>query len=367
MTIYPFAEKSRLKWLVAASLASLISTPVLAKQKACVFDIVGANGPAFAMAKDFVLAMQKVDPGIDIELKAYTDERVAAEDFRTGQCDAVAASSFRTKPYNLLTATVDALGATTVARDGKIDMEASYEILHRAIKIFSSPAASSMMVQGQYEVAGIVPIGAAYPIVNDRAINSVEAAAGKRIAALDIDKVQTMTITRIGGQPVASDITNFATKFNNGNVDVIFAPALAYKPLELYKGIGTKGAISRMPVTFLTYQIIINKTKFPAGAGLKSRQYWLTQFEPTMKLIRKAEAELPAKVWMEIPPKDLTRYIQLLRDGRVEIAEEGLYDKRALKILKRIRCDLSPTDPECTSSAEIEWPDKPKAGAFGAR
>ncbi|RZI82275.1 MAG: hypothetical protein EOP38_16450 [Rubrivivax sp.] len=350
-------------WLAVATAASLLATPAWARQTVCVFDIVGASGPAFSAAKDFAVAVQKWNAGIAIDLKAYTDERVAVEDFRAGQCDAVAATSFRTKPYNLLAATVDAIGATTFARNGKLDMDASYEVLRRAIEILSSPNASKLMVNGQYEVAGIVPIGAAYPIVNDRKINSVEAAAGKRIAALDVDKVQTMTITRIGAQPVASDITNFASKFNNGNVDVIFAPALAYKPLELYKGIGTKGAISRMPVTFLTYQIIINSSKFPPGTGLQSRQYWLNQFAPTMVMIRKAEAELPPKVWMDIPSADLTRYLQMLRDGRVEIAEAGFYDKRGLKILKRIRCDMNPADSECTTSAEIDWPEKPKTAS----
>jgi hypothetical protein len=255
------------------------------------------------------------------------------------------------------------MGATTFARDGKIDMEASYQILRKAIEIFSSPAAAKMMVQDKYEVAGMVPMGAAYPIVNDRKINSVEAAAGKRIAALDVDKIQTIAITRIGAQPVPADITNFASKFNNGLVDVIFAPALAYKPLELYKGIGTKGAISRMPITFLTYQIIINKNKFPAGTGQKAREYWLSQFDVTMNMIRKSEAELPAKVWMDIPPADLARYIHMLRDGRIEIAEMGLYDKRALKVLKRIRCDMNPAESECTSTSEVEWPEKPASAA----
>ncbi|MFT3857079.1 MAG: DUF6091 family protein [Aquabacterium sp.] len=320
------------------------------------WDIVGTGGPAFAMAKDFALAMQKQN--VDLELKAYTDERVASEDFKSGQCDAMAVSTFRSKPYNLFAATTDALGATTFARDGKLDMDASYEVLRRAIEVFSSPKAANLMVDGKYEVAGIVPMGAAYPIVNDRKINSVEAAAGKRIAALDVDKVQAMIISRLGAQPVASDITNFATKFNNGLVDVIFAPALAYKPLELHKGVGNKGAISRMPITFLTYQIIINKDKFPAGMGQKARKYWLSQFEPTMKMIRKAEAELPPNVWMEIAPQDLKRYIAMLRDGRVEIAEAGFYDKRALKVIKRIRCDMNGADPECTNKAEIDWPEK---------
>ncbi|MDO9236077.1 MAG: DUF6091 family protein [Aquabacterium sp.] len=358
-------QRSYAKRILALSLVGGLSAPALAGQTACVWDIIGASGPAYAAAKDFVLAMQKLNIGMDITLKAYTDERVAVDDFRSGQCDAMAVTSFRSKPYNIVAATLDAMGATTVARGGKIDMNASYEVLHKAIQVLASPGASKLMVQGQYEVAGIIPMGAAFPFVNDRKINSVEAAAGKRIAALEVDKLQAMVITRMGAQPVPSDITNFASKFNNGLVDVIFAPALAYKPLELYKGIGTKGAISRMPMALLTYQIIINKTKFPADAGLRARQYWLSQFEPTLAMIQKSESELPAKVWMDIPSADLGRYIQMLRDGRMEIAEAGFYDKRALKILKRIRCDMSPSDLECTSPSEVEWPEKQASATPG--
>jgi hypothetical protein len=51
----------------------------------------------------------------------------------------------------------------------------------------------------------------------------------------------------------------------------------------------------------------------------------------------------------------------MLREGRVEIAEAGFYDKRTLKVLKRIRCDMNASDPECTNPAEIEWPEKAPA------
>jgi Family of unknown function (DUF6091) len=357
------SSSRRVKWLAALSLLGVFQV-ASAKQVACVWDIVGSGGPAFSMAKDFALAMQKLNIGVDIELRAYTDERVAAEDFKSGQCDAMAVTAFRSKPYNQFAATVDAMGATTFVKEGKLDMNGSYEVLRKAIEVFASPSASKLMVEGQYEVAGIIPMGAAYPIVNDRKINSVEAAAGKRIAALDVDKVQAMVIARLGAQPVSSDVTNFASKFNNNLVDVIFAPALAYKPLELYKGIGTKGAISRMPITLLTYQIVINKNKFPEGTGLKARQYWLQQFESVLAMIRRSEAEVPASTWMDISSTDLKRYIGMLREGRAEIAEAGFYDKRALKVLKRIRCDMNPKEAECSDQIEIEWPDKPNAPKY---
>jgi hypothetical protein len=38
-------------------------------------------------------------------------------------------------------------------------------------------------------------------------------------------------VERVGAVPVMSDISNFIKKFNTGEVDVVAAPAYAYKPL----------------------------------------------------------------------------------------------------------------------------------------
>ena len=120
-------------------------------------------------------------------------------------------------------------------------MPASYEVVRRIVQTFSDAKAAKLMVDGNYEIGGIIPLGAAYPVVNDRKLNSVEALAGKRIASFDYDKAQAVMIQKIGAQPISADIMNFASKFNNGSVDFIGAPSLAYKPLELNKGIGKKG------------------------------------------------------------------------------------------------------------------------------
>ena len=144
--------------LVAAVLA-LSGAGVQAKQKVCVFDILGANGDAFNTAKDYALEMQR--HGADLELKVYIDERVAVEDYRTGQCDAVMATALRTRAFNPLTAALDSVGASTIVKDGRLDMAASEEVVRRAIQTYASPKAAHLMVQGGHEVGGIVPMGAA--------------------------------------------------------------------------------------------------------------------------------------------------------------------------------------------------------------
>lgn len=324
-----------------------------AGQKICVFDLLGNSGDVFDLAKDYALEMQK--HGAQLELKAYTDERVATEDFRTGQCDGVIAMGFRTRQFNAVAASIDTLGSTTILRNGKIDMPASYEVVRRTIQTFARPEAAKLMVEGNYEVAGIAPMGAAYPIVNDRKINSVEALAGKKIAAFDYDKAQAVMIQKIGAQPVSADISNFSTKFNNGSVDFVAAPALAYKPLELHKGVGKKGAVVRFPILILTAQMVINHSKFPAGYGQKSREYWLSQFDRAKKTIDAAELSIPADTWMDLGATDGGKYTLMLRESRIDIAKQGLYNKTGLKVLKRVRCSLNAADSECATKSEEEW------------
>ncbi|RZL02936.1 MAG: hypothetical protein EOP36_06760 [Rubrivivax sp.] len=332
----------------APAMAAPGSTPSL-----CVWDPIGAAGALFDAAKTYAIAAQKL--GTELKLKAYTDERVASEDFRVGQCDALLATSIRTRPYNGVTVAIDYAGASTIVKDGKIDLDASYDVVRKAIQLFASPAAAKLTVQDRFEVGGIIPMGGIYTFARDRAIFK-KGFAGTRMPAFDDDKVQAYLIQRIGAQPVSSDISNFVTKFNNGSVDVIFAPAVAYKPLEIYRGVGTKGGVSRFPLAFSTMQLVLDRQRFPAGFGEKSRQYWSSQFDQAVVVVRKAEADVPASQIVDYSADDATAFVVSQRDLRVELAGKGFYDKQGLKVMKRIRCSVYSAASECSNKAEIDWP-----------
>jgi hypothetical protein len=334
--------------------AALVLTAVALSAQAattmCVFDIIGAGGDAFNMAKDYAVAMQK--NGVSVELKAFTNELTATDEFRAGKCDALMATAFRTRQFNGVAGAIDTLGATTVVRDGKIDMPASYEVVRKVVQTYASPQAAKLMVEGNYEIGGIFPFGAAYPMVADRANNTVESLAGKKIAAFDYDQAQAMMIQRIGAQPVSADISNFSAKFNTGAVDMIAAPTLAYKPLELAKGIGTKGGIARFPLMILTYQVVLSQAKFPQGFGEKSRDYWVSEFDRALKMIQNADAGIPAAAWMELSPENIKKYNAILRESRIDIAGKGVYNKQGLKVIKKVRCAANPSEAECAVVSE---------------
>jgi hypothetical protein len=349
--------KSVRQLVLAAAAAgfSLVGTPAQAAQKFCVFDILGVSGDLFSMTKDYVLAMQRF--GVDIELKGFNNEAAATEDYRSGACDALMATAFRTRQFNPVAASIDSLGATTILRNGKVDMPATYEVLRKLIQTYAavSPQVTALMTRGTHEIGGITAAGAAYPFVNDRRLNSVEALAGKRIIAFDYDKAQGAMIQRIGGIPVLADISNFHTKFNAGQVDMMSAPTMAYRPLELQKGMGSKGAVVRFPLLVVSYQMVFNRTKFPEGFGEKSRTYWASQYDRVLQIIRTSDSTIPPLAWQDLEPEDAVKYTLLLRESRIELANQGLYDKRGLKVIKRIRCHVNPLDPECATKSEEEW------------
>jgi hypothetical protein len=341
--------------LAAALGLTLLSCSTQAAQKFCVFDFLGASGDMYSMAKDYAVAMQR--HGVDLELRAFNNEARATDEFRNGDCDALVATAFRTRQFNSVAASTDSLGSTTILRDGRVDMKATYEVLRKLIQTYAaqSPQVTKLMTNGIYEIGGIAPIGAAYPFVNDRKMSSVEALAGKRISAFDYDKAQAAMIQRINAVPVSTDISNFHLKFNSGQLDMMAAPTMAYKPLDLQKGMGAKGGVARFPLMIVSYQMVFNRTKFPEAFGEKSREFWMGQFDRTLQVIRTADSTIPPMAWIDIEPEDAVKYTLLLRESRILLAQQGLYDKRGLKVIKRIRCHVNPGDPECATKSEEEW------------
>jgi len=348
------STRLRAAWLCAGvvTLCGLQPAHAASKPVFCAWDILGKAGDSYAMVQDYAVAMSK--QGVDFDLKAYIDERVAAEDFRTGQCAGVILTGFRARPYNQLTGSLDSMGSTTVVKDGRIDMAGSYDVLRRMIAAFASPQAAKMMVEGSNEIGGIVPIGAAYPIVRDRANAPLSALSGKRLGAFDNDKAQAWFAQKMGAQPVSIDVTSVGTKFNNGMMDVIYLPAVTYRPFELQKGMGPKGAFLKFPVMLPTFQVVLNRSALPEGFGQASRAFWLSQFDRSMALVSKAEASVPAPVWQELSADQLAPYVDMLRQGRLQGVEDGLYSKRTLNLLKKARCQVSPATAECTSPTEVQ-------------
>lgn len=327
------------KALALATATLAVSGLAQAKQVICVFDLVGKNGDVYSVMKDYQLAAKNW--GADVELWINTNEAVVAEDFKAGKCDGISVTGMRGRQFNNFTGSLDAIGAIP-------DLNLAVKVMQG----LASPTFAKHMLQGKYEVVGVIPVGDAFLLVNDRTINTVAKAAGKKIAVLDYDEAQKIMVQQVGAQAVSADVTNFGAKFNNGQVDIIGAPAAVFKPLELHKGLGSKGAIVNYPVLQVTGNIIIRPDKFPAGYGQKSREWVKSQLPRAFGILGKMKADIPAKYWMDIPAADKPGYQKMMRDSRIDLTKRGVYDKRMMKLLWQFRCKQNPKNFECALQDE---------------
>jgi len=319
--------------LITTSIATAQAVP----KKMCVFDLLGANGPFFSQMKDYKTAA--LAWGVELELKPYTSERVAAEDFKAGLCDAVSFTGIRARQFNSFTGSLDAIGAMP-----------TYEHLKSVITSISGKKAAKLMFSDPYEVVAIFPAGAGYMFVNDRTIDTVGELAGKRIAILDSDPAQVEMVNFIGASPVGTSIANMYSKFNNGSVDVTYGPAIVYKAMELYKGLEPNGGIINFSLVQLTMQIVIRKDSFPEGYGQQSREFALSQFDLRVELVKKYENTIPEKMWISVPEEDATGYLEVFRQSRIRLRDKGIYNGKTLKLMRMLRCKKDPQQPECTAA-----------------
>lgn len=301
----------------------------------CVFDLLGAKGPIFNLAQEYALDGRK--NGYGFNPVVYTNESVAAKDFEIGECDGLVATGIRTRKYNSFTGSLDAVGGLP-----------NYEAVLLALKSMGSPQLQSVMQQSDFEVGGVLPFGTAYVFVRDREINSLSKAAGKRVAALSHDESQRKLIEQVGAQPISADVSNYGSMFNNGSVDIIVAPSIAYSPLELYKGLGKKGAIIQLPVAMVTYQIILRKSKFQPGSGQKLRAYVAQEMPKALDAVKKIDRQIPDKAWLKMTDADKAEYTTMMREARISLSKDGVYDGCALRLLKKVRCSIDGKASECS-------------------
>jgi hypothetical protein len=315
-----------------------LSGPPL-KRKVCVWDIAGANGDLFRSLQDMRIGVLRF--GIDLELMPYTSERVAAEDFKAGQCDAVNLTTFRARNFIKYSGTLDAIGALPTR-----------EHLRLALTALADPRLAPKLRSGQYEVAAFIPIGAAYIFTNDRNVTSIARASGKRVAVLDYDPTMAKMVAGIGATPIPSDVTNFAGKFNNGSVDIIAAPLAAYRPFELWKGLEPRGGIVDYPFTQITAQVLVRADRFPADMLQYARAIVARHFESTMEIVDAMVGDVPEKYWIRIPKVDQLRYELMMREARIQLREEDYYDGEMLSMLRKIRCRIDAGRGECADKQE---------------
>lgn len=320
-----------------------VMAPAMEKRSICVFDIIGTSGDQYNIMTDFRTAA--LEQGYKLELKAYTNERIAGEDLSAGRCDAAAITGIRAKKFNRYTGSIDSIGSIP-----------NYDVMRMAMRVLGSnnDSVNENLNRNGYRVMGVMPMGAAYLFVKDQKIDNVDALAGKSIAVMEYDKSQARMARRVGMSPVLSDITNFAGRFNNDVVDIAFAPLAAYKPLELYKGMKPDGGIVDYVLGQLSLQLIGYQEDFSPEFAAWARSWFADEgYSRAMSIIENSRKAIPEDRWIRISEEDNARYNEMMREARMAMTKDDLFDKEMMTLLRRIRCKVDSGRAECSDQKEI--------------
>ncbi|MBL4793961.1 MAG: hypothetical protein JKY24_00210 [Pseudomonadales bacterium] len=312
------------------------TTTPLVERTMCVFDPIGASGPLHEVIKEYQIAA--LGWGVRLDLKSYNDERVASEDFKAGICDIVDVSGIRARSYNEFTGTIDSIGAIP-----------TYEHLRTILGTLSTKKAAKYMISGEYEIATILPVGALYGFVADRSIRDIKDLAGKKITVLDNTPEMQLFVAQAGLTPVPATLATVFSKFNNHTVDITGAPAIAYEPMELYKGLEPNGGILNFPLLQITLQVIIRRDKFPVDFAQQSREYAFEHFDEAIAVIKQSEDRIPKKYWINVPDEKKIGWTEVMRQTRIALVGEGIYNAKALTLFRKIRCSKEPDLAECSA------------------
>ena len=305
-------------------------------RKICIWDIAGRNGPVFQAAME--QRAMALEYGIDLEMIPFTNETVMVEELKAGHCDAALMSGMRARLFNSYTGTIDAIGAIP-----------DNQHMRTLLQVLAHPSQAGHMVQGEYVIMGIFSGGAAHVFVNDKRISSIAKAAGKRVAVLDYDKTQSEMVAGIGATPVPSDIVSAPNKFNNGVVDILAAPLIAYELLELYKGMEPDGGIVDYPIAQISMQLVGRLDKFPNEVAQLIREASFEAYDRVRARVKVEEDRVPDHWWIDIPADEKREYEAMMQEARDTLREQDYYDGRMLDLQSRIRCKFDPSRGECSN------------------
>lgn len=309
------------------------------KRHICLWDLSGQSGPIFNGATNLRLDLLRYD--IDVSLEAFTNEGVLVASLKNGHCDAALMSGFRARQFNRFTGTIDAIGALPDLGHMKT-----------LLRTLAHPNLDKYMVSNKYQTLAVAPAGAAYLFVDDKRMNSLAQAAGKKVAVLDFDPGQSKLVTHIGAAPVSTNLATAPNLFNNGTVNILPAPLIAYQVLELYKGMAPDGGIVDYPIVQLTAQLIAHTDRFPPPIASLIREIAADSFSSIQVALEKEAGKIPQHWWIEVSADNQREYDSMMRAARLKLREAGYYDGTMLSIMKRIRCSQDPLRPECSQKSE---------------
>src|SRR5690625_1293078 len=138
--------KKTLALLAAAT--TILAEPLTAQAekelKICVWDIAGKSGPAMQAMREW--QTEALSWGLKTKLTTHTNEAIAAEELKSGICDAALITGIRARYFNKFSSTIDSVGVIPYV-----------EHLKTVLQVAAHPQLADKMEQVSYRIMIIAP------------------------------------------------------------------------------------------------------------------------------------------------------------------------------------------------------------------
>lgn len=300
----------------------------------CVWDVLGKQGPIYTSTVDQQLRLKHY--GIHMVVEAYTKEQDVVDKLKSGHCDTSIMSGSQASQFNDFTGSIEALGGVPSRKHMKY-----------LLQVLASTHAHKKMVQGDYHVVGIIPIGFNYLFTHEGKKPTLKRIFKGKAAVVGGDVSQKALYEAFDMKLITGINTAAAAgAYNLSDADVVLAPLVGYNMFNL--GAGLKhGSIVDYPMSQMTLQVVSRLDTIPLEVGQFLREDLFVKLNMLYREVEKNSREVPREKMLKFSlweAKILDDKIASIRD---KVTQEGGYNKGMMKLQKKIRCKIDKQRSEC--------------------
>lgn len=307
-------------------------------RKFCVWDILGKAGPVYATVAD--QQFRSMHYGLEFSIDVYQDEDAMINDLKNGTCDAALMSGARALEFNRFAGSIEALGAVPALTH-----------LHTLFTVMSSPKMAERMQEGAYTVLGVASLGENYLYTASSNIVSLQQLVGRKLGVPNYDESLQALAQRYGVEIQSDRLLKVVDRYVQGEDAAMLAPIVGYH-------IGGSGKIKpgmgivNIPLSQSTIHLIGRTEQFPQGVAQILREDFLLKFENYVSRVEAERATIAEDKWFYASPETQKHLEQELRETRISLLNQGVYDATMIKLAKKVRCRGETETLECQDGRE---------------
>lgn len=302
----------------------------------CVWDVLGTNGPIYTALLDQKLRFKHY--GISLNVEAYIKEQDVVDKLKSGHCDTSIMTGVKAREFNDFAGSVEALGGVPTRKH-----------MTYLLQVLSSTNAHKKMMQGDYHIIGIIPIGFNYLFTRDALKPSLNRTFNsKRKASIVKGDESQRALFNAFNLEVIPGISSAAAAgaYNLAEADLLMAPLVGYNMFNL--GIGIKnGSIVDYPLSQMTLQVVARLDTIPMEVGQFLREDLFVKLNMFYRKVESNTRGVPIEKMYKLSERDERIMDEKITDIRIQLTKDKKYNPSMMKLQKNIRCKIDSTLKEC--------------------